>query len=677
MNNPSSYIQNPGLPVFVEVKPDIYVPKDKLLSNTEYREYIQYRPGVFVPRDIPLNSITKDTSMTQGVIERLNNSSINGIQSGNTSMNVTGKILGVEYGQPRIEYGPPRVISMTERQPEQMLYPTVNEVRDRKPTYQMVSAKKEEPEDHFKSQKKSDSCEDCGCCKKFSLFHLIGFILALILLILAIIFFNNLKEKNTDYSYFYGLSDGWNKVPIRNVSIANDSRICPTTNDHPIGFSFAGLEKGCNCTGIITKGECQNKDECVEIPEVSPEELIVWENGTLCQRDFSINNEDLDYFKLHVIPSNSSNVTSSCPKDYNLCGIIDTYDNYLCVPNTTACPINSIEVSNYLYKKDFSFDDPTIPSINVPEDQKIQDNIKLKNSNFKFYNNKDPVKSRIPIMFKTAYKTPCENPAFINTPDINLYPLEPFYGKQKCLKFSNEVDIPNNITTFNDDNKNKTEYIDDNFSLIDIYGNKDYILDNQVFENYTTLPKQYTDELEQNNLGLWVRNYPGINATCHKYIRENNLGGEYFKTIENLQNVPNMRSIMVALLIIAILIVLIILFFLICELFVNVRRNSILLLILWVFLFILFAILLTALILAIIEATKLSSVSGLDEIFNSNCLDSFSVDQYNNYFSYISSCRILLIFIIILIVVLIILYLIFLYFAWKKDWFISKDDDDY
>lgn len=667
MSSSNPQYSNEELPVFVEVRPNIFVQKEKLTSKTDYKEYIQYKPGYFVPKEIPLSLITKDTPLMKGYVGRFMNSSISPQIINNsfddTRNNINSNSLLEERKQPR-EISSSRV---PQSQENERLLQTHEEIRERKPVTAEIDNKKES----YGQQKENEST--CSkLCKTFSLFHLIGFILAFIIFILALDIHATLNDNNSEAVFFRNLADQWRRAPISGISKADQNLTCPSKDSEVIPFSFDGFEKGCNCNGVITKGACSQSD-CTEIPEVLPRKVFNWEGGALCEKSLKYINqtEEEDYFSLFIVPS-KFNGTSPCPNDYTVCGKIDSFENLLCVPQGNACPVNNLKVTNFFYNKEFSFDNANIAEKEVPEEKKINTTIQLKNADFKFSNTNDPLVSRIPVNFRIGYDVPCINPYYENA-KFNMYVLDPFYGKQKCLKFANEVELSKNITTFSESNQNKSDLKNTNFTVVDFYNYKNFISDNQIFENNTYIPVGLNDQLYE-NLALSTSNYPGINADCHKDIRENGFAERIYETIKNLENLSSIRSSMLVIVILSIISFLIILFFLICEVFVKVNRTkTVLYTILWILLVALLIILIVALVFVTTNTSKIYNIYGLNYLFNSSCIDPVTYDLYNFYFGFITACKTLIVIVVILVIILIVLYLIFFYFALTQDWFINEN----
>jgi len=71
-------------------------------------------------------------------------------------------------------------------------------------------------------------------------------------------------------------------------------------------------------------------DSCIEVPEINETPLNVWKNTIFCTERMALNY--LDFVLVEF--------KSSCPKFYNKCGIVDDYNNWLCIPEKFECPIN-------------------------------------------------------------------------------------------------------------------------------------------------------------------------------------------------------------------------------------------------------------------------------------------------------------------------------------------------
>jgi len=150
-----------------------------------------------------------------------------------------------------------------------------------------------------------------------------------------------------------------------------------------------GLKEGCKCKSYI-KGEICTKDEiedkCEKIKAIKPIEYKKINSNYIC-----VTRSNKTYIGLmkskQILPKGNK-----CPYNFKLCGIIDTLENILCVPENEKCPItiNDIEPNsnnegnstiNKKILSTFKLNENITPCINPAEKTWKSNNILEENKN--------------------------------------------------------------------------------------------------------------------------------------------------------------------------------------------------------------------------------------------------------------------------------------------------------
>ena len=118
-----------------------------------------------------------------------------------------------------------------------------------------------------------------------------------------------------------------------------------------------GTEKGCKCNNEIKEGECTKTDKdnkCKNIDSIPPKEYKIINSNYVCVKKSEKTYKQLMESK-QIFPKGSE-----CKNDYKSCGIIDTLENILCVPENDPCPITlaDIENSNISLKYNYRLNSP-------------------------------------------------------------------------------------------------------------------------------------------------------------------------------------------------------------------------------------------------------------------------------------------------------------------------------
>jgi len=150
------------------------------------------------------------------------------------------------------------------------------------------------------------------------------------------------------YSYYQGsnfIVENLNAYPILDIK-APKFNICPLDYTiQPLGESFEiysnlSSEDYCIKDGLLTLAFDSNDQDCLNqghrFQNTDSKHLLMWKEEYLCVKYLKKN-----YFDLLKIENEYP-----CPQNYKSCGILDTLNNKLCIPNEEKCPINYINIIN-------------------------------------------------------------------------------------------------------------------------------------------------------------------------------------------------------------------------------------------------------------------------------------------------------------------------------------------
>ena len=290
-----------------------------------------------------------------------------------------------------------------------------------------------------------------------------------------------------DLDFLKAISNDLNKTPLFSLSLSENSS-CSNT-EIPISiFSYPGIIEGCDCSDIfhrklsstmnnkISRTKCgveATRVGCKRILKINQTNFYSWNNHTFCTENY----KEMKYVNL-VKMSVKSN--EKCQNGMKRCGIIDTINQILCLPENEECPINHIVINNKelmdvdVGKKIINNNNNNINNINssingslvngnnslsnnnnlnnsvsnlnnsnVTNNNNISDNIiidpyhglmyktiSLGNGKYLHYTNK-AIDKKIIINLKVSDKQPCANPNYYNSIS-SPYILNKNYNKYFC-----------------------------------------------------------------------------------------------------------------------------------------------------------------------------------------------------------------------------------------------------
>ena len=310
-------------------------------------------------------------------------------------------------------------------------------------------------------------------CLTAEFFLFIGFLIIFIINFLIYSKFNNI-----DSQYTLILSRNWLNSPIVDIQILSKSNCSYNNTSVAIFDNWPGTVPGCPCNGIMKIGGCTSKTSCRSVVSNPMLPYNTWRSSQFCITRLPINS----YLGLTIAKKNDS-----CPLNQKNCGIIDTLGNILCMPSTSICPINDIQMLNF--------------NEIVPPGYKSISLLSYGENKTLAFGNKGP-SGKIAVEFKISDNIPCINPFFSNK--VDSYILESNYNSDKCFGSLGGT------------------FFDKNYQFVDSTTKYNLYSDNNIIYVLINLPYYPTYKL-QNKTRLYYRNYIGINKTCLDSIQAKNL----------------------------------------------------------------------------------------------------------------------------------------------------------
>jgi len=185
----------------------------------------------------------------------------------------------------------------------------------------------------------------------------LDFILLLSLLGSIIIFITASFQLSSNKQSTNRLFISWNKPLISNITMS--SHDCSELNETTLfNYEWPGTVTGCDCTtpslsmkfdylGKLYKNKCSlNKTTagCIDVEPTDKIKATKWRGNSICYEKFQHDNSYFDYIKVTR--------EDLCPDSHKPCGVIDTLNNILCVPEHLNCPLNNFNLFPFYYPKE-------------------------------------------------------------------------------------------------------------------------------------------------------------------------------------------------------------------------------------------------------------------------------------------------------------------------------------
>jgi hypothetical protein len=309
-------------------------------------------------------------------------------------------------------------------------------------------------------------------------------------IIFSIFFFSNSLEK--EIFIINDLFASWKKKPIDSLQESYGKTCDKIGMNDLVSYEWPGTTTACHCEKqnnqaiLSNQGKCNEKElqiGCRNVDEIKPFRARKWKTRYLC----SSSTKTKSYFEINKVKRHEN-----CVYKYKKCGVIDTLDNFLCIPENEICPLNMISFLN------------TVDEQNVRIDTS---NIKVENG--KIYSN-----------FMVAEKNLCVNHVEREFFEKN-YLLTNFTGKylKGC---ETQVGVSGEIINF-----------DKNFDKIDSYPKKLFYENNKIFPFVLEKLPLYPNNISS-DLALYASTFVGWKRECDKKEFNSFKNGNYQKEIDDI-----------------------------------------------------------------------------------------------------------------------------------------------
>lgn len=325
-------------------------------------------------------------------------------------------------------------------------------------------------------------------CDIIILIPILGILISLFLLS------NTLKD---DMFIIKQLFDGWNNKPIQ-ILQESYKKTCSDIGMYDLlSYEWPGVNQGCYCqiNKKLYKNSCQvnkiNQSDCKDIHQNKSISLKKWKGSYFCGSSI----KPKSYFELNIVSKNER-----CSQKYKKCGIIDSLNNYLCIPENEMCPLNKIEFMQGM-------------------------------ENFRIETSNKNMEGKIFTSFKIAEKQLClnNNQRFFSENDYILINTSTEFHSLPNLKLDLSL---NGCATGVFDTKGNYQYSSPNYEMIDsdkkinfYKKNEDFFQEANHLPNYLEL---YGEKLQKENIEmfLFASVYPGWKNQCDKkefknYLKSN------------------------------------------------------------------------------------------------------------------------------------------------------------
>jgi hypothetical protein len=295
---------------------------------------------------------------------------------------------------------------------------------------------------------------------------------------------------NTSFSFFRSISKNWNNGVVIGVTKGINGLQCYNKNPF-INDKWPGTVKGCFYSTVRRAG-CGKYGSTV--PSIPAMPYYVWRNTTLCSERIPATYLDL------TIAENEN----SCPNNMRSCGIIDTLNNVMCVPLTTPCPYNYMQI--------IPKGQPMPSGFNYSMISMNEATLVLSNQN---------TKGKLIIDLMINEDTPCAD-SYFKSYLGSLYILENFYERSTC------------------EGTLGTLQYDQDFELKDSYSYYSTYNENNILTNLNNIPtfNTYGFALQSSTrtMKLYAKTYVGIKPQCLNMIKQQNLSVDMMVDLTDMYN---------------------------------------------------------------------------------------------------------------------------------------------
>lgn len=324
---------------------------------------------------------------------------------------------------------------------------------------------------------------------------IILFIPLLGILISLFLLSNTLKD---DIFIIKQLFDEWNNKPIQ-ILQESYKKTCSEIGMYDLlSYDWPGIKQGCFCENNkkLYKNSCRennlNQNDCKDISAKKNISMKKWKGSYFCGSSI----KPKSYFELNLVNKNER-----CSQKYKKCGIIDSLQNYLCVPENEICPLNKIEFMQGM------------------------ENVRIETSNKK-------LDGKIFSSFKIAEKQLClnNNQRYFSEKDYLL--INTLKDNESSSNLKTEFYL-NGCHTAITDSQGKKHYSFLNYEIIDSDDKLSFYRKNEEFYNEVSQIPNYLSNYQHqfkmddsNKMFLYASVYPGWKNNCDRkefknYLKSN------------------------------------------------------------------------------------------------------------------------------------------------------------
>ena len=281
----------------------------------------------------------------------------------------------------------------------------------------------------------------------------------------------HLTLTNVSNGYVKEIEDNWEYSPIYTIAFSNEASSLTTQGSFG---QWDGIIFGCDCTtssflkhASYRGSSCSSRQlfwSCIEVKEIPPVPFLIWRGQHIVTKTKGTDNY---YTLLEKTDKNG------CISGYKSCGILDSTNHNMCVPEKDSCPINKIIIDT---------------NEKGPQDGFSYTNLPFGDGYHLHYTNEN-INGNIVVSFKATEGNVCSDPLKIDF-TTSGYAFDRYYSSEGC-------------------NNNDSKFIyDTRYSNIDTVSKKTTYLENNIDKMFDNINIKYFN----GTLNLYYRNYIGANG---------------------------------------------------------------------------------------------------------------------------------------------------------------------
>lgn len=275
---------------------------------------------------------------------------------------------------------------------------------------------------------------------------------------------------NVSNGYVKEIEANWEYSPIYDISFSNEASSLTTQGSFG---QWDGIVFGCDCTTSsflsheTFRGEtCSSRQlfwSCIDVKEIPPVPFLIWRGQPIVTKT---KGSDSYYTLLEKADK------KGCTSGYKSCGILDSTNHKMCVPELDSCPINKIIIDK---------------NEKGPQDGFTYSNLPFGDGYHLHYTNEN-INGNIVVSFKATEGNVCSDSLKIDFTS-SRYAFDRYYSSEGC-------------------NTKDTRFIyDTRYSKIDTVSKNTTYVENNVDKMLDKIKSNYFN----GTLNLYYRNYIGAN----------------------------------------------------------------------------------------------------------------------------------------------------------------------